>query len=346
VSLRHIPAQKGKDFLAGLDIGTVSELPGANMLLITGHSRELTKAGAILRLVDSKEEFGVKTIAPSWSAQDYPISDSRTAELGEILVGTFSNPPVGVDRPKAIVDVHRDAVIAVAPVRHIDRVVSALGMAPPEQGQVPGPAFEPAVTGPVLPVQPDIPVEPNASQPSAVVPGQAALEPAGPPEDESVSDIGEFVGPLPDRAAASDEPAARPDTKKSEADGLFARLLESLAEAEKKTAEPGRDANAVAVVVQEIPRAVPANEPNVAVAPEPTAPSREPPVVAQPRTQELKDIALIEILKRLEALEGATKAQAGPRIEEVPAGIEPNQAADVPKGGRAQSHAPQRTQRC
>jgi hypothetical protein len=96
ISLKHIPAQKGKDFLSGLGIGTVSELPGANMLLVTGQPRELAKAGAILGLVDAREEFAVKTIVPSWSAQDYPLADSRIAELGGILVGTFANPPVSL----------------------------------------------------------------------------------------------------------------------------------------------------------------------------------------------------------------------------------------------------------
>jgi len=63
-SLRHISAQKGKEYLAQTKLGTVSQLPGANTLLVTAPRRELIKASAILRLVDAKEPFVIKAIFP------------------------------------------------------------------------------------------------------------------------------------------------------------------------------------------------------------------------------------------------------------------------------------------
>ena len=64
-SLKFIPAKTGKDYLAKAGIGTVSQLPGANTLLVTASQEELLKATAILRLVDSDAQFVLETIQPA-----------------------------------------------------------------------------------------------------------------------------------------------------------------------------------------------------------------------------------------------------------------------------------------
>ena len=51
-SLRHISADKGKEYLAQLKIGTVSRLPEANVLLVTASPRRLRKPGAIMNVVN------------------------------------------------------------------------------------------------------------------------------------------------------------------------------------------------------------------------------------------------------------------------------------------------------
>jgi len=115
VSLRHISAQKGKDYLAQTRIGTVSQLPGANMLLITGSPRELIKAIAILKVVDAEEPFVIKEILPVSSAQDLPSIEQIGAKFGDLSIGTFSDPPTRIGQVKAIVDIHNGALVAVAP---------------------------------------------------------------------------------------------------------------------------------------------------------------------------------------------------------------------------------------
>jgi len=60
-SLRRISAEQGKKYLAELEIGTVSQLPSPNTLLVTAQRPELTKVSAILKLVDADEIFLIKT---------------------------------------------------------------------------------------------------------------------------------------------------------------------------------------------------------------------------------------------------------------------------------------------
>ena len=92
-TLKHISAEQGKKYLAEAGIGTASQLPGTNTLLITAQPRELIKASAILRIVDSKEKFVIKTIFPALAAENLPSNEQIAAEVGNISIGTFSAPP-------------------------------------------------------------------------------------------------------------------------------------------------------------------------------------------------------------------------------------------------------------
>ncbi|HUT28479.1 MAG TPA: secretin N-terminal domain-containing protein [Sedimentisphaerales bacterium] len=355
ISLRHIPAQKGKQWLSELGVGTVSQLPGANMLLVTAEPNELNKATAVLGLVDSKEEYALRTILSSWSMLDHASIDRISATLGDLVIGTFSSPPVAIGQPKAIVDVHHGALITIAPANQLDRIMSAFGRGPAQPaGTAPTPALGVAPTEPSVLVQPEPAFEPNQSERPTLVPGPPALEAAEPLQGADVPEAGKVVTTPPAdlaRAAASGEPAGRSDANEPGANGLFAKLLESLAEAEKAAAQ-GREVNEPLLPVRDVSQGAPPNEPNIVIAPEPSVPNEpnaaaapQPPVPNEPNVaaapepiapteepptapgppMELKDIAVVDILKRLEVLEAATRARAAPKVERVPAEIEPNE---------------------
>ena len=124
-SLRHIPAKQGREFLAEAEIGTVSQLPGSEALLVTADPAELVKASAILQLVDANEPFAIKAICPASEADSLPSNDKIEAEVGGISIGTFSEPPAGA-AAKAIIDIHNDAVVAVAPAGYIENIIAAI----------------------------------------------------------------------------------------------------------------------------------------------------------------------------------------------------------------------------
>ena len=91
--LKHISGEQGRKYLAQAGIGTVSQLPDSDTLLVTAQSLELIKARTILELVDSNEPFVIKTISPAQTDGDLPTISQIEAQVGDILIGDFSNPP-------------------------------------------------------------------------------------------------------------------------------------------------------------------------------------------------------------------------------------------------------------
>ncbi len=137
--LKHISVEQGKKYLAGVITGTVTHFPATSALLVTPEpdkqtnaKYELTKAKAILDLVDGPEQYVVKAILPVSAARNMPSNEQLTARLNPSLtrgisIGSFSNPPDENASTKAIIDIHNDAVIAIVPVRLLNKVVSAIG---------------------------------------------------------------------------------------------------------------------------------------------------------------------------------------------------------------------------
>ena len=121
-ALKHISVQKGKQFLAEANITDVSQLNDSNSLLVTAKSDVLLKAAALVALVDSRETYAVKVLLPASEANLMPSTDAMAAQIGKISIGTFLNIPGGTGY-KAIVDIHEDKLIAVAPVAVMDKFV-------------------------------------------------------------------------------------------------------------------------------------------------------------------------------------------------------------------------------
>ena len=131
-SLKHISVEQGKKYLAEVMTGTVTHFPASSALLVTAEPRELTKAKAILDLVDGPEQFVVKSILPVSAARNMPSNEQIAAKLNPSLtrgvsIGSFSNPPHKDAKTKAIIDIHNDAVIVVAPVSLLNKIVSVIG---------------------------------------------------------------------------------------------------------------------------------------------------------------------------------------------------------------------------
>jgi len=133
ISLTHISAEQGKKLLSEAKIGTVSSFPGSNAILITTRASELTKAMAILELVDTREQFTVKVISPAGGIKKLPSNKQIAEAVGKISIGTFSNPPTDTTLARAIVDVHNDAVVVVAPQNLLARIIAAIEQKPISQ---------------------------------------------------------------------------------------------------------------------------------------------------------------------------------------------------------------------
>lgn len=126
-ALKHISAEQGKKYLAEANIGTVSQLPGANAILVTATPKSLAKAAAIIKLVDAQEKYVIKPIFPISEAQNLPSNDDIAAAVGAgVSIGSFSSPPEEKAAAKAIIDVHNNFVLAIAPAELLEKIVSVL----------------------------------------------------------------------------------------------------------------------------------------------------------------------------------------------------------------------------
>ncbi len=125
--LKYISVEQGKKYLTDTGIGTVSHIPGSTALLVTAKPDELLKTMAILNLVDCQGQFAVRAAFGASMVKNLPSNELVAAKVGgNISIGSFFNPPAVNAKVRAIIDVHNDAVIVIAPVRPLERILSAV----------------------------------------------------------------------------------------------------------------------------------------------------------------------------------------------------------------------------
>ncbi|MFZ2147964.1 MAG: secretin N-terminal domain-containing protein [Sedimentisphaerales bacterium] len=124
--LKYISVEQGKRYLTEVGIGTVSHIPGSAALLVTAKPDELIKAMSILNLVDCQGQFAVRTAFGTAAAKKVPSNEQVAAKVGNISIGSFFNPPAVNAKVRAIIDVHNNAVVVIAPVNLLDKVLCTL----------------------------------------------------------------------------------------------------------------------------------------------------------------------------------------------------------------------------
>ncbi len=224
--LRHISSVQGQDYLGQLGIGIVSTLPGQPMLLVTGGSLEMRKARAILKLVDSPERYVIRELS-SGSGIKAPSGERTRAILREIEIGTFSDPPFG-SGAKAIVDLHDNSFVVVAPLSKIEKIIGAFTGS--EKVGALGVVSAAVITDSVeAAVVPSLVEEVSSS--AFVIPKAVGGFEVKPSKVEAVGPASPVLlksqGDLPDNGGTN---------------GLFGKLLKNLSEAEAKAAERAKPA--------------------------------------------------------------------------------------------------------
>ena len=285
---RHISAEQAIEFLDEFGIGTTTKLPRANAILVTAQARELIKATVILKLVDAEEEFAIRTIYPIPADGNLPLlsagipsTDRIAAEFGgDISIGTFSQPPDEDAKSRAIIDIHKDAVVVIAQKSRLEEIISAVKRAASVQKDV--------KTSPLL-KKIESPVAPGPNEPA--VPTQMA----------EGQDPNQTSKPR-HRPTAETEPVEPnvPDQTQAQPDQLFDRLIDSLAEVEKKAADsrqkvlepneptPAHVAAAAKPEAQPQPQAEPEPQPKPQTEPEPEKPSEPIQLADEPAEPPLK----------------------------------------------------------
>lgn len=125
-SLKYISADEGRKYLSEVGIDcTVSSLPSPNTLLITAGPGELVKASSLLRLVDTEQAYVIKTLTAVSQADELPSNKQIAAKAG-IAIGTFAELPSKTAKVRAIIDIHNDFVVVIAPADSIEKILSSI----------------------------------------------------------------------------------------------------------------------------------------------------------------------------------------------------------------------------
>ena len=225
-ALKHISVEQAKTFIADARLGTASQLPAANMILLTAQPRQLRKAGAILQLVDSQTPYIMKAILPASAAPNLPLTEQIEAEVDNMSIGSFSNPRSDVGKTKAIIDVHEDSVVVISPADQLDKIIDAIKKYDSK-----------GVFGQLQKVEP-IPSE----QPQKTL--DKSQKPK--PEADRIADakLERLQRELEKLKTKIDNGDLSSKTSKAETDveqkALFGKLLNGLAEADKKEVEPAQ----------------------------------------------------------------------------------------------------------
>ena len=298
-ALKHISVEQAKTFISQAGLGTASQLPAANMILLTAQPSQLRKAGAILQLVDSKAPYVMKAILPASAAQDLPSVDETAKEFDNMLIGSFSNPPAGVGKDKAIIDVHDGSVVVISPVDKLNEIIGALKKHDSK--------------GVFGKLQKTEPVPPKDESIATQQPGQAPGVTGKPePEANQIADakLERLKRELEKLKTRNGNGGFSSKTSKAEIDteenALFGKLLNGLDEAEKKEADK---------------KQVEPNQPSL-IEPEPTEPLTKP--LEEPKKAVITTKPMAEKI--------VAKAKPEPEValqQEVVDIEEPNQVAAV-----------------
>ncbi|MHC4271153.1 MAG: hypothetical protein ACYST2_02430, partial [Planctomycetota bacterium] len=126
-SLKHIPAEQGKAVLEQLGIGTVSQLPNSNTLLVTASGKDFTKASSILELIDSEEKYIVQIISSASETENFPTNEQIEKEFDtDVSIGTFDNPPSNLVPERILIDSHKDMVLAFVREEFSEKIFSTI----------------------------------------------------------------------------------------------------------------------------------------------------------------------------------------------------------------------------
>ncbi|HEX41342.1 MAG TPA: hypothetical protein ENN81_04690, partial [Phycisphaerales bacterium] len=126
VPLRHLSVEKADAFVGRLRLGTVSKIAGSNKVAVAGPKDELFKAIALLDVVDSETPYTMGKLGEA--GRVLPSLSAIEREMGSITIGTFAEPPAKVEgKDRAIIDTHRNLLVAVLPASRVGELASAVG---------------------------------------------------------------------------------------------------------------------------------------------------------------------------------------------------------------------------
>lgn len=121
-----IKAAEAQKLLSALGFDSSSGSAVPNSILINGSPDMLDRANAILDLIDLNEVYVVTVLAPASIARSLPSNEQIDDAIDGLSIGTFAQPPQSGPDARAIIDLHGNKVIAIAPESFIAKLLAVV----------------------------------------------------------------------------------------------------------------------------------------------------------------------------------------------------------------------------
>jgi len=127
--MKNITAKQAKAYIDQLGIADVSLHPRPNTLLVTAEPKGLGVIGAMLSVVDTAAApYEIAILTDASKISELPSNKDIQYALQGVQIGSFADPPAGVDSTNMIIDVFGDSVILIAPADQVDTVMQKVDM--------------------------------------------------------------------------------------------------------------------------------------------------------------------------------------------------------------------------
>ncbi|MCF7973396.1 MAG: hypothetical protein K9N55_06245 [Phycisphaerae bacterium] len=140
---KHITANKAWRMIKHSGLGTASELPGANTLLITGTNTQRKNVLTLLDLIDTTGDYSVLFVEPKVNS-DESVNNLKEAYT-QLSIGSLAEPPAKASGIRVILEPTDAKILVVAPTSWTDRINTVLVNGPAQGKPATASVFTPRV---------------------------------------------------------------------------------------------------------------------------------------------------------------------------------------------------------
>lgn len=114
-TLKAQEIERARSILSVLEIETETPVSETNGLLVKGSARDLRAAAVVLDLIiDGEDSYLIESLGSLSAARGLPSNEQMARAIGNLALGTFSDPPGADASRRAIIDIGKDQVWAIA----------------------------------------------------------------------------------------------------------------------------------------------------------------------------------------------------------------------------------------
>lgn len=130
-SLKYLTPERATELLDRLHLGEVTIAEEPNCIALSGPANSQHKTEVILTLVDNENDYVVESLGSATKVRTLPSNRQISQVVGDVALGTFSEP-APTDHPvRGLLDVHGDEILLIVPASYSTKVrrVIAVGQA-------------------------------------------------------------------------------------------------------------------------------------------------------------------------------------------------------------------------